>query len=185
MNMHGVIPLRDEETIPASFPIGLRWYAIYTNIKCEERVQKGLVAKGYRTFLPKERRWVTHSRVKSVKERPLLSRYVFVENDPNHGFSEIRNTDGVESILSNCDIPQSMPDGLITDFLCRQLKGEFDRTKDQPLGVGCRIRIMDGPYEDFFATIVEMGGRSGGEILAQLMGSRIRRRLTTFSVRPA
>lgn len=181
--MHGVIPLR--EILPASFPMGNRWYAVYTHIKAEERVQKGLDSKGYRTFLPKGKRWVTHARVRTPKEFPLLSRYLFVENDPNFGFSDIRDTDGVEEILSNCDIPISMPDGLIEEFISRQLQGEFDQVTKEPLSVGSKIRIMDGQYSDLFATVVELGGRSGGEILAQLLGSKTRRRFTLISVRPA
>lgn len=178
----------------ASFPIGGRWYAVYTNIKCEERVQLGLDAKGFRTFCPKLKKWVSHARVKHVVEVPLISRYLFVEVDPNkRDFEDIRQTDGVEALLANPAtidgpdedrLPSVIPEGLIEELIRRQLMGEFDTTKGQ-LPEGARIRIMDGPYEDRIATIILKGGKNGGEILAQLLGERTRARFARISVRPA
>lgn len=179
------VPRMDED-LPFSFSDGSRWYAVMTNIRCEERAQHGLHAKGFRTFLPTERRWVRHARVRKAVSRPLLSRYLFVETDPNvRGFMDIRLTDGVEAILANCEVPAAMPDGLIEEFIRRQLSGEFDSVAKGPIEVGARIRIMDGPHEDFFATVVGIGKRSGGEILAQLLGSKTRQRFALISVRPA
>lgn len=179
------VPRMDED-IPFSFTDGSRWYAVMTNIRCEERAEKGLAAKGFRTFLPFERRWVSHARVRKAVKRPLLSRYLFVETDANkRGFMEIRMTDGVEAVLCNGDVPAPMPGGLVEEFMRRQLSGEFDKVEKEPIPMGARICIVDGPYEDFFATVVGLGKKSGGEILAQLLGKKTRTRFSLMSVRPA
>src|SRR5688572_20410700 len=148
--MHGVIALQKHATplIPASFPSGERWYAVYTNIKCEDRAQLSLDAQGFRTFLPKKKRWVTHARVKRVVARPLIPRYLFVETEPNiRGFHEIHRTDGVETILANNGVPSAMPEGFIGEFIQRQVDGEWDETIGEPLPAGARVRIMGGQYD--------------------------------------
>jgi len=186
--MHGTMKNHDklDSTVPFSFSDGSRWYAVMTNIRCEVRAFGGLMAKGFRAFLPTEKRWVHHARVKRVVDRPLLSRYLFVETDPNtQGFLDIRLTDGVESLVCNNGVPIAMPKGLVEEFMRRQLSGEFDRIANEPLTMGTRVCIMDGQYEDFFATIVGDGKKRGGELLVQLLNSRLRTNLSRFSVRPA
>lgn len=179
------VPRMDED-VPFSFSDGARWYAVMTNIRCEERAENGLAAKGFRTFLPTMRRWVKHARVRKAVDRPLLSRYLFVETDANRrGFMDIRLTDGVESIISTRGVPSSMPKGLVEEFIRRQMSGEFDQVAKEAIPVGARIRIMDGEYADFFATVVSVGKASGGEILAQLLETRIRTRFARLNVRPA
>jgi transcription antitermination factor NusG len=170
---------------------GPRWYAIYTEPKAEYPVQFELDALGYRTFLPELTRWVSHSRTKKVVKRPLFSRYLFVEIDPNcQSFETVRLIDGVDELLASAaqigdPIPSALPEGFIEELISRQLKGEFDLASKQPLETGARIRIMDGRYSDMIATVISLGGRTGGEILAQLLNSRVRSRFALFSVRPA
>lgn len=179
------VPRMDED-IPFSFTDGSRWYAVMTNIRCEERAESGLAAKGFRTFLPKTRRWVKHARVRKAVDRPLLSRYLFVETDANRrGFHDIRITDGVEAIISTCGVPSHMPTGLIEEFIRRQMSGEFDEVAKEKIPPGARIKIMEGQYGDFFATVVSVGKASGGEVLAQLLGTRTRHRFALLNVRPA
>lgn len=179
------VPRMDED-IPFSFSDGARWYAVMTNIRCEERAENGLAAKGFRTFLPKTRRWVKHARVRKAVDRPLLSRYLFVETDANRrGFMDIRMTDGVEAIISTCGVPSHMPQGLVEEFIRRQMSGEFDQVAKEAMPPGARIRIMDGEYAAFFATVVSIGKASGGEVLAQLLGTRTRLRFAKLNVRPA
>lgn len=175
-----------DETVPFSFSDGSRWYAVMTNIRCEERAKVGLMAQGFRVFLPVQRRWVRHARVKTAVNRPLLSRYLFVETDANkRGFFDIRTTDGVEALICTAGVPIAMPVGLVEEFIRRQLSGEFDLVSQEALPVGARIKIMDGQYEDFFATVISIGRKSGGEVLAQLLNSRVRTRFPLISIRPA
>jgi transcriptional antiterminator RfaH len=187
-----VIAFKRRQDYPFSYGSGNRWFAIFTRPQCERQVQLEIEHRGHRTFLPQKRVWVSHARVKKAVARPLMPRYLFVEVEPNkQGFGGIHDVVGVEYLLGADGVPEPMPDGFVEEFLRRQLRGEFDLvSKDEegnarPIPVGAKICIMDGPYSDSFAIIVGRGKKSGGEVLAQLLGQRIRTRLSMFSVRPA
>ena len=61
---------------PMSFQPGKRWYVVYTNVKCEFRAEKGLLAKGYDVFLPRAKRWIRHADkfwIDIVEDNPMVS----------------------------------------------------------------------------------------------------------------
>jgi transcription antitermination factor NusG len=69
-----------------------QWFCITTNPNCQARAALELYALGFRTFLPKIRKWATHARVRKAVEKPLLGRYLFVEVDqPRQSFWTVRN----------------------------------------------------------------------------------------------
>lgn len=194
--MHGAIALKktitSEPHPQISYRSGPLWFAAFTNPKCEIRAQLGLMSLGYRAFVPKMRKWISHARVKKAVERPLAPRYVFFELEPEkHGFADVRNTDGIEYIIGTDGVPMPMPQGFIPEFIRRQMAGEWDFVaKDEegnprPLPKGARVCIMDGQYEDLFAIVIGRGKRSGGEILAKILERRTVARFSQFSVRPA
>jgi transcription antitermination factor NusG len=187
--MHGAIalkPMRAAAMPPISYRSGPLWFAAFTNPNCEFRAQFGLEREGYRTFIPKLRRWISHARTKKAVERPLLSRYVFFELEPDkHGFDAVHRVNGVEYIIGSAGVPLPMPEGFVSEFIKRQLSGEFDFVSKEPMPIGARVCIMDGQFADIFAVIVGIGKKSGGEVLAQLIESRTRTRLSMMSVRPA
>lgn len=113
--MHGAIPLKKTHSEPPiSYRSGPLWFAAFTNPQCEFRAQFGLDSLGYRTFMPKLRKWVSHARTKKAVERPLLSRYVFFEIVPSiDGFAAARSVDGVEYIIGSDGVPMPMPEGFI------------------------------------------------------------------------
>jgi transcription antitermination factor NusG len=164
-----------------SWTAGPKWFAIYTNIKCEFRAQKGLEAKGFRTFVPRMKKWVSHARMKRTVERPVLCRYIFFEMDPNkQSFEDVRQTDGVECIIANGGLPVTLPRGFIEDLILRQIKGEFDATKDVPLEKGCRVKIVRGIYDNLMAVITGVGRRG---LSAKLAGKNQYVRLKYGDVR--
>jgi transcription antitermination factor NusG len=176
-------PIRELGDIPASFRAGPLWFAIRTNIRCERRAQLGLDALGYRTYLPQCIRWVSHARVKERVRRPLFARYIFVEFDINmEGTDGIRNTHGVEGILGNAGVPMTVPGALVVDLLGRELKGEFDETKDQKLPIGAKIAIMDGQHDGLIAVLC---GGNNGHVICRIVDSARETKLPLASVRAA
>src|SRR5262249_21998185 len=134
--------------LPISFQPGKKWYVVYANIKCEFRAEKGLRAKGYDVFLPRARRWVRHARKKTERVVPLLPRYVFVGFDINlMPWYGIRNTDGVEGVLSNNTIPVAVPTGAIEDLRAMEEMGIFDETTEVlRLSPGEQVKMIKGPF---------------------------------------
>lgn len=170
------------DQIPFSYA-GPCWFVVITNPRCLLRAQLDLDAAGYRTFTPKSRKWVTHARVKKAVEKPILSRYLFVEVDyPRQSFGEIRLCNGVETILSSLGVPIPVPRQFVEDMLSRYLKGEWDEVGQEALPLGARVRIVEGECEDMLATITK---HTGGKITAKLHGTNIYKKLYVGNVRAA
>lgn len=163
---------------------GPEWFAVVTNPCCEVRAQLGMEAAGYRTFMPKLRKWISHARVKKAVERPLLSRYVFVEVDhPRQSFATLRRVNGVESMLAINGIPCVIPRKFIEDFLQRYMAGEWDYVEKEPLPIGARVRIVEGQFDDLLATIIQVKG--GRQLMVKLLDSTTYAKIPRVSVRAA
>lgn len=173
-------------SIPIGPPIsfdGPKWFVVMTNPQCEVRAQLELEALGYRTFMPKLRKWVTHARVKKAVERPLLSRYLFVEVDyPRQSFGPIKTANGVELLISNLGIPEPVPSHWVEGFLARYLAGEWDEVEKERLPVGARIRVIEGEFDNLLATITSIKGR---KVTAKLLDTAVYVQFPECSVRAA
>jgi transcription antitermination factor NusG len=94
-----------------------------------------------------------------AKEKPLLGRYIFVEVDqPRQSFGEVRGVNGIEGFVANPD-PVQIPRRMVEGFRIRQMAGEWDAVANNPLLVGCRIRVMEGQFADMLATVTKIKGR--------------------------
>lgn len=161
------------------------WYVAVTNRNCQARAALGLHDLGYRSFYPKVRRWVSHARVKTAKEKPLLGRYIFVEVDRKmQSFGAARNVNGIEGFVSNPD-PVRVPTDYVRRLRERYMDGEWDfvrqepcpfrNAKDEeeirvnpPIPIGARIRLMEGEFADMLATVTGREGRKGKVVLFKL-----------------
>lgn len=189
--MHGTIemkpakkiaPLHASDFPPISFA-GPQWFVVITNPSCENRAQMGLEAAGYRTFMPKIRRWVSHARVKKAVERPLLARYLFAEVDyPRQSFADIRLVNGVECMIAHNGVPCTVPRRFIEDFLRRYMTGEWDFVEQEELPVGARVRIVEGAHDELLATIT---GIKGSQVVVKFLDSTKSTSILKVSVRAA
>jgi len=158
-----------------------RWYVAVTNPNCQARAALGLHELGYRSFYPKIRRWVSHARVKTAKEKPLLGRYVFVEVDqPRQSFGAARKVNGIEGFVSNPD-PVRIPTHFVQRMRERYVYGEWDFVRQEPcpfyelnketgqmelqtrqnapIPIGARIKIVEGEFNDMLAVVTARKGR--------------------------
>jgi transcription antitermination factor NusG len=162
----------NRDHIPLSYP-GATWFVVQTNIGCQNRARLGLDAAGYRTFLPFYTAWVTHARLKSLKRKPLLDRYLFVEVDPaRQSFETIRQTDGVELIITNNGVPVAVPSFWVNDLLKRQLLGEFDFASKDKLPVGAIVEIVEGVHESLRGVLTSISFRSGKGATVKILDSK-------------
>lgn len=161
------------------------WYVAVTNPNCQARAALGLHDIGYRSFYPKVRRWVSHARVKTAKEKPLLGRYIFVEVDrKTQSFGAARNVNGIEGFVSNPD-PVRVPTEYVLRLRERYMDGEWDFVRQEPcpflnadgdeeirinapLPIGARIKLMEGEFADMLATVTGREGRKGKVVVFKL-----------------
>lgn len=151
------------DDLPASFPSGPRWYALYTRIRAERAVGKAVGVLGYPTFVPLERRWLVYrgkwDRGKRVPyECALFPRYLFVQFDINHPeWGAVVKTKGVVDLVRTNNIPRSIPDHVIEALQLAESIGVFDRT--QPPRAGTKVEVTEGPYAGFIGEISDKNTR--------------------------
>jgi transcription antitermination factor NusG len=177
-----------------------KWYCAVTQPSRQRRVELELASLGFRNFTPKIKKWVTHARVRKAVERPLLGRYLFVEIDyPRQSFAAVRATNGVDEMVSNLGRPLPIPSHWVEGLMRRYLAGEWDYVRqdpvtfingegktetrhNQPLSIGCRIRVMEGEFADMLATVT---GVKRGKVTFKVLGTAEYGSLTQWGVRAA
>jgi len=158
-------------TIPASFPIGERWYAYYTHIHVEKITQKSILELGYQTFIPFEKRIVRRPGAKPRQyEVPLFPRYGFVKFDINdHNWGQIKYCKGVVDVLRNDGIPISISRHDMDRFILAESMGLFDRTK--PPATGMQVLVTHGPFSDMLGKVIKARAKDRVAILLNFFGS--------------
>lgn len=141
----GFVDLIGRQEAAIGFPMTetSKWYCAIVNPNCHARASLGLHELGYRSFYPRIRRWVSHARVKTAKEKPLLGRYIFVEVDrpaydkagrkihePRQSFGEVRSVNGIEGFVANPD-PVQVPAYYVQRMRERYLYGEWDFVRQE------------------------------------------------------
>jgi transcription antitermination factor NusG len=183
-----------------------KWFCVMTNPNCQGRAALGLYAAGYRTFLPKVRKWVSHARVRKAVEKPLLGRYLFVEVDhPRQNFGTVKAVNGVETLISTLGVPTAFPGHWVENLRLRYMAGEWDYVRretrpvfewdeenkrdvlvgleqNDPLPIGARIRIVEGQFATMLATVTS---RKGQRIDFKIFGENRYGRENECSVRAA
>lgn len=164
---------------------GPQWFCLVVDPARIRQIENELAALGYRSFVPKVRRWVSHARVKKVVERPLLGRYLFLELDyPKQSFASAMAVNGIEYAISVCGVPWPMPRREVDNLFDRYLSGEFDETALGPVPVGARVKIVEGKFENWLATVT--GHKKGGALSLKILGQNLHvNKAPARSVRPA
>jgi transcription antitermination factor NusG len=194
--------LREELSQSGPARRAAQWYCIVTQPGCEVRAELSLYAAGFCTFAPKVRRWVSHARTKTAKEKPLLGRYVFVAIDEEtQSFDAVRRAHGVDSFVATVGRPIAFPEKWVENFRMRYMAGEWDfvssvtgtflgedglptvRRNDLP--IGARVELMAGEFADMLATVTGREGKRGKTIVFKLKDENRYSSLNVSDVRPA
>lgn len=158
------------------------WLCAVVNPNCHHRAERELSELGYRTFVPRLRKWVSHARVRKAVDRPLLGRYLFVEIPEHEGTEKARGANGVEGFVSVGGRPVSLPVGVVEDLIRRQMSGEWDQVAKGEMPVGARVRIMGGEFEMMLATIIN---KRHGRCDVKILGTSTIRRMYPVNIQPA
>jgi transcription antitermination factor NusG len=107
------------------------WYVIRTNIKGEDKAMRNLSMAGYEVYYPRKRIEIKHKRtnVYSVKEQPLMMRYLFVaQPERNADWYTLRACEGVEGVLG-IDGPMRVPFRVVSQIYDAEFDMQFDDTR--------------------------------------------------------
>ncbi|MFH1624684.1 MAG: UpxY family transcription antiterminator, partial [Pseudomonadota bacterium] len=135
-------------------PADLKWYAVYTRSRHEEKVHVGLQNKDFEAFLPKVEIW---SRRKDRRKKiwvPLFPGYVFVRSQlNNYSHHDILKTTGVVRMIGVRGRPQALPEEEIVSLQLLTTSGEpifphgYIRTGD-------KVMVTEGPLEGAVGTVL-------------------------------
>lgn len=170
------------ESPPLQPTLPSQWMVIITNVNCMGRAERELTQIGYRTFVPRLRKWVSHARVRKAVYRPLLGRYLFVEIPLGQGTEMARQANGVEGFVSVGGRPFALPAGTVEDLIRRQMSGEWDEIANGEFPLGARVRVMGGEFEGLLATLIN---KRRGRCDVKLLGTSIVRTMYPLNLRAA
>lgn len=166
------------------------WYCIRTATRQEHKVVEGLHDLAYehrldlQAYLPCETRWNRLSKVKTIKQVPMLPGYLFVQIDAEHlwrvdkiehvyqilGWSTHRTTTEAAKLAS-----------FVTELRTAEAEGDFNKTgrnKHHPklrhkLSKGQRVRIVEGSFTGLIGQIVALKGTDRVRVLLSLFGREV------------
>lgn len=129
----------------------LKWIVVYSNVNCERRAFRGLMAKGIFAWLPERlvERKQGRSNKKYTVRKPLFSRYILVGLDTNLGqtVDDVLACDGVEGIVK---ITQNGTAHALTADEVARVMAELSKQPDIKDGtiimIGDVLGIIVGPF---------------------------------------
>ncbi len=142
-----------------------KWFIVHVFTGQEKKVKRVLEERialegkkdefGY-VYIPVENVAKIKNREKVVTERRIYPGYVVIEMEPaDENFRLIRNTAGVMDFLGSDD-PQALSDEEVQRLL-NVMKTKVNRvSREIPFQQGDAVRIIDGPFIDFNASIEDV-----------------------------
>ncbi len=130
---------------PANTQEQTGWYALYTRANQERHVADRLDQRGIQFYLPlyKTIRRRTDRRV--TLSLPLFPGYLFV-HIPLAQRLRVLEVENVVRLVGTQTHPSVLPDQEI-DLLRRGLSGQVYAEPSRYLTTGCRVRVVNGPFE--------------------------------------
>jgi transcriptional antiterminator RfaH len=129
---------------------GVRWYAINTKSRQEERAESNLNAWQVETFVPriKERRRGLVGGEPAYAIKTLFPRYIFARFDANRLLHKVSFTRGVQSVVHFGGMPVPVDDEVLAIMRTRTGADGFIRIGEE-LKPGDRVMIKAGAFENF------------------------------------
>ena len=136
--------------------------------------QKNLERQGFKTFMPLEETTQRRSQQFITQDRPLFPGYLFVLFDPAMGYwRRINSTQGVSRLVSFGGAPAAVPSTLVA-----QLEATTDSegriVTEAPLTAGMEVKVTQGAFADFVATVQSIAPERRVWVLMDIMGKETR-----------
>ena len=155
---------------------GRRWYFLHTYSGHENKVRHAIKStveqmdakdKVFHVVVPTEDEIEIRDGQRRTVKRKLYPGYVLVqtielkEGDPDsdEAWHMIRNTTGVTGFVSSGTRPVPLSTDEVGHIL-RAMRMEQPRVR-VGFAVGQNVRVVDGPFEDFVGTVVEINSEKG------------------------
>src|SRR5690606_2875884 len=153
---------------------GERWFAVQTKPRKERLALQHLENQGFETYCPLYRAIRRIGRRSMSVLEPMFASYVFVHLGPERQqWRAINGTIGVNRIVSFGPRPASLPPGFVARL--QGLAGETGELGfDEELAAGDRVRIMGGPLDALYRTLLSSDARKRVSVLLELLSGTAR-----------
>jgi transcription antitermination factor NusG len=181
------------------------WYVVRANIKCESKAAENIKNAGFDVYLPRQRYEVKNRRTNtySVRERPLMMRYLFVGLKPDAlHFGFVRSCEGVERFLEVEGRPLRVGHKDVDAILSAEVDMVFDDTREARIHrkeeartrketvrmkfkEGSPVLVTEGVFANF-SGVVEAVTKSGNvEALVSIFGRLVTATFDPQQLQPA
>ena len=161
------------------------WYILQIKANSHLQAVRNLNKQGFETFLPL---YDTASRKTSRfinTTRPLFPGYMFITFDrKKYGWHKINNTYGVSQLVTFNSILKSIPTTFVDNLMERcDLSGKLIPVKN--LKKGDKVKILEGPFANFIATVEKYATDQRIWILMDLMGRKSKIQTQSDTIQPS
>lgn len=150
-----------------------RWFVVRTEPQRERTAQTHLTASGNGAYLPLERRTINKGRgLSRTLYLPIFRGYLFLWlYRGGERWRDIQETIGVLDFLRVDHRPAIVENNIIEQIALKEAELLAPPPKvSQQYTIGSQIRVLDGPFMDWIATIDKLDDRGRITALLDLMG---------------
>jgi transcriptional antiterminator RfaH len=148
------------------------WFILQLKSNSHIQASRNLKQQGFKTFLPLHN-FTTRKASRFINtKRPLFPGYMFVAFDRNKSdWTKINNTYGVSRLVTFNSNLKSIPTEVVDTLMARcDLSGEL--LPINKLKKGAKVRILNGPFANFIATVEKYETEQRIYVLMDLMGRK-------------
>lgn len=154
--LHGCVRLRVEVGTVVNSE-NMRWYAVRTRPRAEERAQLNLRNQGFEVFTPRVARPVRQARRQEWRLSALFPGYTFIRLDASRQrWRPVDSTFGVASILKVGDAPAPLPVGLVEQLQALADENGAVTGLTEIIAVGDRVRVIGGPFDNWIGEVLSL-----------------------------
>ena len=148
------------------------WFVLQFKPNSHYQAKKNLTRQGFKTFLPLHEITLRKASrfVKSTK--PLFPGYMFVSfNKTENKWHKIKNTYGVSHLITFNSSLKSIPSTFV-DNLMKRYDSSGKLIPISKIKKGDHVKILEGPFASFIATVEEYESEHRIWVLMDLMGRK-------------
>lgn len=160
------------------------WIAVNTHANAEELAQVNIERQGYDCYCPRILTTRRHARKTHKVLRPLFPGYLFVRIDPERDrWQSINSSRGTRTVVSFSDRPSPVPEEFVRGLKALEDKDGLnlpparERFKE-----GQKVRCRGGALNDLVGKIISVDEKDRIWALMELLGGKVRVRLTSQEV---
>lgn len=155
--------------------VSRNWHVLLTQPQMERKAAARLIADRIKVYLPEETIWARRGvrRKKVEQRRPMFRGYLFVKIGTNDEFATARNVNGVHNFLRfGNDLAVVPPAAMERIHQVEQvlLTPSDLRGPSSIFKPGERVRVTEGPFEDFTADIIRLDDEERITVLLNFLG---------------